>query len=29
MSGQTSGKTLVRLDESVSTLAEWKAPAHA
>lgn len=29
MSGQTSGKTLVRLDETVSTLAEWRAPADA
>ncbi|RVQ69506.1 NADP-dependent oxidoreductase [Croceicoccus ponticola] len=25
MSGQTQGKTLVRLDESVSTLADWQA----
>lgn len=29
MSGQTTGKTLVRLDESVSTLTDWKVPAHA
>lgn len=29
MSGETTGKTLVRLDETVSTLADWKAPAHA
>ncbi|WP_232491883.1 NADP-dependent oxidoreductase [Novosphingobium kaempferiae] len=29
MSGETTGKTLVRLDERVSTLADWKAPAHA
>lgn len=28
MSGETTGKTLVRLDESVSTLAGWKAPNH-
>ena len=28
MSGETTGKTLVRLDESVSTLAEWKVSAH-
>ena len=29
MSGKTMGKTLVRLDETVSTLADWKTPAHA
>lgn len=29
MSGETTGKTLVRLDETVSTLADWKVPAHA
>lgn len=29
MSGETTGKTLVRLDERVSTLADWKASAHA
>ena len=29
MSGKTSGKTLVRLDDKVSTLADWKAPQHA
>lgn len=29
MSGETTGKTLVRLDERVTTLADWKAPAHA
>ena len=29
MSGQTSGKTLVRLDESVTMLADWKMPADA
>lgn len=28
MSGETTGKTLVRLDETVSTLADWKARAH-
>lgn len=28
MSGQTTGKTLVRLDSSVSTLADWKAARH-
>lgn len=28
MSGETTGKTLVRLDETVSTLADWKAPAR-
>ena len=28
MSGETTGKTLVRLDESVSTLVEWKVSAH-
>lgn len=27
MSGATTGKTLVRLDESVSILTDWKAPA--
>jgi NADPH-dependent curcumin reductase CurA len=29
MSGETTGKTLVRLDESVSTLADWKVTTHA
>lgn len=29
MSGETTGKTLVRLDDAVSTLADWKVPAHA
>jgi NADPH-dependent curcumin reductase CurA len=29
MSGETTGKTLVRLDERVSTLSDWKLPAHA
>lgn len=29
MSGETTGKTLVRLDDKVTTLADWKAPAHA
>lgn len=28
MSGETTGKTLVRLDETVSTLSDWKAPAN-
>jgi NADPH-dependent curcumin reductase CurA len=28
MSGETTGKTLVRLDDSVSTLADWKVAAH-
>ena len=28
MSGQTTGKTLVRLDDAVSTLAEWKVARH-
>lgn len=28
MSGETTGKTLVRLDDSVSTLADWKASPH-
>lgn len=27
MSGQTQGKTLVRIDETVSTMEEWKVPA--
>ncbi|KQM21097.1 NADP-dependent oxidoreductase [Novosphingobium sp. Leaf2] len=29
MSGETSGKTLVRIDENVSTLADWKPHAVA
>ncbi|CDO37402.1 MULTISPECIES: NADP-dependent oxidoreductase [Novosphingobium] len=29
MSGKTSGKTLVRIDDSVSTLADWKIADHA
>ncbi|WP_313440436.1 NADP-dependent oxidoreductase [Novosphingobium sp.] len=29
MSGETTGKTLVRLDDGVSTLSGWKVPAHA
>lgn len=29
MSGETTGKTLVRLDETVSTLADWKVAADA
>jgi NADPH-dependent curcumin reductase CurA len=29
MSGETTGKTLVRLDENVSTLADWNARAPA
>jgi len=29
MSGDTTGKTLVRLDESVSTLADWSAASRA
>ena len=29
MSGDTTGKTLVRLDEGVSTLADWKVAADA
>jgi hypothetical protein len=28
MTGQTTGKTLVRLDSSVSTLADWTATRH-
>ncbi|HUD27975.1 MAG TPA: NADP-dependent oxidoreductase [Novosphingobium sp.] len=28
MSGETTGKTLVRLDDTVSTLADWKVAAH-
>jgi len=28
MSGETTGKTLVRLDDAVSTLADWKVAAH-
>jgi len=28
MSGQTTGKTLVRLDDQVSTMADWKASRH-
>lgn len=28
MSGETTGKTLVRLDDRVSTLSDWKVPAH-
>lgn len=29
MSGETTGKTLVRLDDTVSTLSDWKVAAHA
>lgn len=29
MSGQTQGKTLVRLDDTVTTMADWKVPASA